>query len=169
MPDHSFPPREHLRKTDEFRRVFDARCVFRDRAFTLHAIANPLGHHRLGLSVSKRNGNAVRRNRIKRLLREAYRTTVGRAGMPGLDFVVVPVPGRDFTLDDACRCFARALPVLRRKALPTTSPPPVLPAPVLPAPVLPQAVSETPRAIDTQGEGPASTPSESGPPRDGGG
>lgn len=117
MPDHSFPPREHLRKTDEFRRVFDARCVFRDRALSLHAALNPLGHHRLGLSVSKRNGNAVRRNRIKRLLREAYRTTAGRTGDPGLDIVVVPVPGRDFTLDEARKCFAKALSTLRRKAV----------------------------------------------------
>ncbi len=159
MPDHSFPSREHLRKTDEFRRVFDARCVFRDRALTLHAAVNPLGHHRLGLSVSKRNGNAVRRNRIKRLLREAYRTTVGRAGVPGLDFVVVPVPGRDFTLDEACRCFSRALPVLRKKAMPAVSAPPFVP----------QAVPETPRANGSRGEGAEATPPESGPPRDGGG
>jgi ribonuclease P protein component len=124
MSDHSFPPREHLRKTDEFRRVFDARCVFRDRALSLHAAINPLGHHRLGLSVSKRNGNAVRRNRIKRLLREAYRTTATRAGDPGLDVVVVPVPGRDFTLDEAQKCFAKALSVLRRKALAAAQPAP---------------------------------------------
>ena len=47
------------------------------------------GGHRLGLSVSKDHGNAVRRGKIKRLLREAFR--LERPTLPGgFDLVLIP-------------------------------------------------------------------------------
>ena len=49
------------------------------------------GETRLGISMSRRVGSAARRNRIKRLLREAYR--LNRHSWPsGLDLVIVPRP-----------------------------------------------------------------------------
>ena len=41
----------------------------------IHTLANTCNYSRLGLSVPKRVGNAVKRNRIKRLCREAFRLT----------------------------------------------------------------------------------------------
>lgn len=49
---------------------------------------NEQAHNRFGFSVSKRIGNAVRRNRVKRLLREAVRGYVDLLA-PGWDVMLI--------------------------------------------------------------------------------
>ncbi len=44
---------------------------------------------RFGLTVTRKVGNAVERNRIKRRLREALRLHVAADGVPGVDYVIV--------------------------------------------------------------------------------
>ncbi len=80
---------QSLRRTSEFRRAFrEGKAVAGDYV-VVHAVPNGLGVVRVGYPVGKRMGGAVKRNRIKRLLREAVR---GSAVLPsrGYDFVVVP-------------------------------------------------------------------------------
>lgn len=51
-----------------------------------------LGETRIGLTVTKKIGNAVVRNRIRRRLREAARTVIPASGRPGYDYVMVARP-----------------------------------------------------------------------------
>lgn len=68
-------------------------CYNRGRAVTgqlatLHVLANPLGHPRLGITATRKVGNAVVRNRLRRRCREVYRRWARRAELPALDIVV---------------------------------------------------------------------------------
>lgn len=71
--DFRFTKAEHLTLKREFERVFQEGKVFKNALIVLYIAPNNYQHSRLGLVVSKKVGNAVQRNRIKRLFREAYR------------------------------------------------------------------------------------------------
>ncbi len=57
------------------------------KSFVVYVYKNDLGRERLGLAVSARTGNAVRRNRIKRLVREFFRLN-RKSISPSVDIVV---------------------------------------------------------------------------------
>ena len=80
-------------------RVFSRRLRASDRWLTLHVAPNEEGPARLGISVGRRFGSAVQRNRIKRLIREAFRRV--RHDLPvGVDWIVVPRPAIEPTVPD---------------------------------------------------------------------
>ena len=70
---HTFPKSKRVRGREEFAAVFDARVRQSRGPLTAYAIPTDRPSPRLGLSVPRRVGTAPRRNRIKRLLREAFR------------------------------------------------------------------------------------------------
>jgi len=72
-----------------FAAVYHARCRKPVGPMAVCAVPNALGYCRLGLSVPRKVGLAVRRNRIKRLLREAFRLSC--RDWPGSYDVVVVV------------------------------------------------------------------------------
>ena len=91
MPDQRFLPQNRIRRGADFRRAYQRRSSAADDRIVVFAYSNGLPHPRLGVSVSRRIGGAVVRNRWKRLLREAFRLT--RSQLPsGTDLVVIPRP-----------------------------------------------------------------------------
>jgi ribonuclease P protein component len=106
----AFRPHEHLRRPQDFRRVYDFRRSVSDAGLIVYAAPNGLPHLRLGLSVSRKIGPATHRNRLRRLYREAFRLT--RHEMPtGLDLVLIPRGSAEPPLAD----LKRALPHLVRQ------------------------------------------------------
>ncbi|HEY1066325.1 MAG TPA: ribonuclease P protein component [Pirellulales bacterium] len=84
-----FPPDARLRRGGDFDRVYAKRCTMRNDALRLFAAPSAAGRPRLGLSVSRKVGNAVARNRWKRLVREAFRHQQSR--LPAIDLIVQPM------------------------------------------------------------------------------
>ncbi|MDR2438024.1 MAG: ribonuclease P protein component [Planctomycetaceae bacterium] len=89
MKTGTFSQTLRLRKSPEFKRVFDAQCSASNGILIVFAVPNGLEHNRLGISVSRKTGNAVIRNRWKRLIREAFRHT-GTGLTETFDLVVIP-------------------------------------------------------------------------------
>lgn len=82
-----FRDRHRLTKAREFQAAFGERMSSRQGPLTIFAHENGLGHARLGLSVGRRVGGAVRRNAVKRRIREAFR--LSQHDLPdGYDLVV---------------------------------------------------------------------------------
>jgi len=96
--DRSVPVRatlkkdERVLKSSEFRRALQKGRRFRSSHLTLIAFLKHFGKVRLGLTVSRKVGNAVVRNRIKRRLREIVRLQRRRFSRPW-DLVIIAQPG----------------------------------------------------------------------------
>ena len=89
MPSERFTKARRIRRRREFQRVFDLGPRTRGRYLTLLAAPNTEGKARLGIVASRKLGNAVLRNRAKRLIREVFRHGI-TAAEQGVDVVVIP-------------------------------------------------------------------------------
>lgn len=87
---HRFTKSKRLRRRAEFNRVFELGHRSRGKYLTLLVAANKTNHGRLGIVASKQLGDAVRRNRAKRLIREVFRRNPPVPEQPGVDIVVIP-------------------------------------------------------------------------------
>jgi len=87
----SFPKRKRLASNRQFKAVLDHGRRVGNRLLILYVAPNRCGYPRLGVSVGKSSGNAVVRNRLKRLLREAFRQNQDRMA-PDFDYVLMISP-----------------------------------------------------------------------------
>ena len=72
MEKLNFPKKEKLLKFWEFQKVYKNGVKHTSIHLAVYVLRNQ-SNRKLGISVSRKAGNAVSRNRIKRLLRESYR------------------------------------------------------------------------------------------------
>ena len=111
---YRFPKSARLRSSPEFKVIYDLQCRASDQHLLIFARANLTDATRCGLSVSKKHGNAVCRNRLKRLLREAFRLV--RDKLPrGLDLILIPKQKSGATLKDYQAAMQSLIPRLARK------------------------------------------------------
>ena len=84
---HGLGSDERIRRRAEFERAYAQGQRASGRFLTVVVLPNGLAVSRLGLAASKKLGDAVRRNRARRRVREVFRRN---KPVPGYDIVVIP-------------------------------------------------------------------------------
>jgi len=84
-----------LKKNKHFQAVYRHGKSFANRNMVLYVLKAKSGDGRIGFAAGKKLGNAVVRNRVKRLLREAYRQNRHKLSI-GADLIIV---GRQAIID----------------------------------------------------------------------
>ena len=84
-----FPREVRIVRSSDYRVLYRTGSKIHSERFILFWRENKIGHHRLGITVSRKVGNSVVRNRIKRLFREVFRKS--HRNIPGQTDIIVNV------------------------------------------------------------------------------
>jgi len=102
------PRTARLRTPGDFRRVYGRGSRAHGKLLVAVGLPRREPGHRLGVAVSKEHGHAVRRNKLKRILREAFR--LERPELPGaFDIILIPRPREGHLLLEEVRDELRRL------------------------------------------------------------
>lgn len=113
--DRGFPRCYRLTARKQFQTVYRQGSRVRSSSFSLFALPNERGHCRLGITVTRKVGGAVERNKVKRMVREIFRNNVDEM-KPDVDLVFHAYPGIDATDGAALeREFLKRFSVLARR------------------------------------------------------
>lgn len=88
MPKNKFPKKLKLKTNQQFRAVLANRFCASDELIRLYISPNNLDYPRFGVSVGTTYGNAVTRNRLKRIAREAFRLSLEKTPR-GYDYLLI--------------------------------------------------------------------------------
>jgi len=91
---------QKIKRKSEISRLFKDGRRWECFCFVLIYGQNGLPHDRFGIIVSKKLGNAVQRNRVKRVFREVYRCNI-KNNPPFFDILIRPRPKENFLWDVA--------------------------------------------------------------------
>ena len=103
MARRTFGKSERILKRRDYLRIYQNGVRVNSESFTVILCHNRSGIRRLGLTVSKKVGNSVKRNRIKRVLREFFRLNKDR--FPASQDIVIIAKKNISSLEyqDVCR------------------------------------------------------------------
>jgi ribonuclease P protein component len=111
--DRTFPPHRRIRARADFLRLQRGSRGAKTPHFVVIAERGPGPDRRLGVTVSRKIGDAVRRNRVKRLVREFFRKNRSEL-QPALDLLVIARAGAEtLSFKDVESELARALGIRR--------------------------------------------------------
>lgn len=82
---------QRIKKNKEFQHVFKKGKSFANRQFIVYVLKSEQPEFRLGLSVSKKVGNAVARNRVKRYIRQTFLELKDDL-LPNADYIIIARP-----------------------------------------------------------------------------
>ena len=106
------PRNRILKKKKDFQAVYSRGKSYANRFLVLYVFRSNGFQGKVGFAAGKKLGNAVKRNRVKRLLRESYRMNQG-AIKDGVSLLFV---GRKAAVDAGCQDLEKAFLALAKKA-----------------------------------------------------
>jgi ribonuclease P protein component len=110
--EFGFPKSKRLLKTKEFRTVFDGGIKNVSRHLVLFGM--PSQTDRVGLVVSKKVGNAVARNRVKRIIRENFRLEIPGSPLPMDVVVVARHTAKDASFEELAKSLSKGISKLKK-------------------------------------------------------
>jgi ribonuclease P protein component len=103
MEKQSFGRHERIRKKRDYVAIYEQGVRRYSKHFTVIERRNQEGIRRLGITVSKKVGIAVQRNRVKRLLREFFRLNKTRVSSSQDIVIIAKKDAHSLTYQDVCR------------------------------------------------------------------
>jgi ribonuclease P protein component len=112
----TFRKHEHLLTPRQFQEVYDRRRSASDAGLIVYGRENGLAYTRVGLSVSRKYGGAVQRNRLRRLYREAFRLSKEQIPV-GMDLVLIPRSQEEPVLEALQKSLVKLASQVQKKML----------------------------------------------------
>lgn len=98
-----------IKENKDFRRIYTRGKSYVSPVLVTYVLKNRSGDVRIGITTSKKTGNAVKRNRARRIIREAFRMVVPQVKQ-GYDFIFVARGKTPFVKStDICRAMTQEL------------------------------------------------------------